>query len=325
MYLIGDIGGTKTRLALIEKNKEIKTIKEEKFLSSDFTSLLTVIRKFLKGEEKHVEKACFGIAGPIREGKCQATNLPWVVDSKEIKEELALKDVYLLNDLEANAYGIKCLRKDEFHVLNEGNPNQKGNAALISAGTGLGEAGLFWDGKNHHPFACEGSHADFAPRDELEIELFRFLRKKFGHVSYERAVSGPGLYNLYQFLVEAKEIPRNIEIEKEFTKTNAQDVITEKALKGVKGCDKALDLFISLYGSEAGNTALKFLALGGVYLGGGIVPIILNKLEEGSFMKAFVDKGRFEDLLMSIPVKVILNDKTAMLGTSQYIIDKEHS
>ena len=211
MYLIGDIGGTKTRLALIEKNKEIKTLKEEKFLSNDFTSLLTVIKKFLKNEKGKIEKACFGIAGPVREGKCQTTNLPWLVDSQEINEEMNFKNVYLLNDLEANAYGIQCLKEDEFHILNEGNPNQKGNAALISAGTGLGEAGLFWDGKKYHPFACEGSHADFAPRDELEIELFRFLRKKYGHVSYERAVSGPGLYNLYQFLIASKEIPRNIE------------------------------------------------------------------------------------------------------------------
>ncbi len=319
MLLIGDIGGTNTRLALFEYKNGLKCVKEHRFLSSNFTSLVFAIKEFLKDDKVNIEAASFGIAGPIREGRCQATNIPWIVETKVITETFKIKNVFLINDLEANAYGIESLKEDEFLTLNEGK-KQKGNACLLAAGTGLGEAGFYFDGKNYKPFACEGGHTDFAPRDELEIELFKFLQKKYGHVSYERIVSGPGIQKIYEFLVDTKKEPKIESFEKELKKhSEPQILITQKGInKEIKGCEKAIDIFISVYGAETGNMALKLFALGGVYVGGGIAPKMINKLQEGAFIKAFADKGRFSSLMMSIPVKVILNDKAALLGAARY-------
>lgn len=311
MILAGDIGGTKTHLALLESGK---ILSQEKYPSKDYPGLGEIVLEFLQKTKAKVGRSCFGIAGPIRDGKCQATNLPWMIDSEDLKKELKTDAVFLINDLEANAYGIKCLGPDEFFTLNEGNPNAAGNQALIAAGTGLGEAGLYWDGKEHHPFACEGGHSDYAPLTEMDMELLRYLHKRFGHVSFERLLSGPGLYNIYRFLTDLR-----LEKEVDFGLGDAAKIITERALKKeCKTCVHTLNYFVKIYGNEAGNLALKMLALGGVYVGGGIAPKILDALKEKTFMEAFVDKGRFKELLSGIPVKVILNEHTALLGAAFY-------
>ncbi len=223
-----------------------------------------------------------------------------------------------MNDLEANAYGLRALKKEALYLLHPGKV-QSGNQALISAGTGLGEAGLYWDGNLHHPFACEGGHVDFAPRNELEVELFLYLKKKFGHVSYEKVVSGPGLHSIYQFLTETgrEKLSRGLQIAMQ--QSDPSTVISEWGrMNKDKGCERALDWFLSLYGSEAGNLSLKFLALGGCYIGGGIAPHLLEKMKNGVFAASFADKGRFRELLESIPIWVVLNDDAALLGAALY-------
>ncbi len=302
MYLAGDIGGTKTHLALYGEKGEL--IRDQKFVSRNYSDLMSIVKEF---NPEGVNKACFGIAGPIKNNQCVATNLPWIVDPKK----MPFKTVKLINDLEANAYGIFELKEEEFFCLNQGDLNAQGNKALIAAGTGLGEAGIYFDGEKYHPFPCEGGHCDFAPRNDVEISLLQYLFKKFGHASYERILSGPGLLNVYDFLVEVRGMKKDAERDPK--------AISEKALKGEGETSlEALRFFIELYGAEAGNTALKFLSLGGVYIGGGIAPKILPLLKQGLFMEAFSAKGRFKDLMEGMPVKVILNDNTALLGAMHY-------
>lgn len=319
MYLVGDIGGTKTHLALFDHKKSVR---EKKYVSDEHTNLNEIVRSFLSEGSSEIQVAVFGIAGPIEEGRVETTNLPWVIDSKELGKEIGTNRVFLLNDLQANAYGIRALSDDEFCVLNEGKPIP-GNAALISAGTGLGEAGLYWDGEDHHPFACEGGHSDFAPRNELEFELWQYLHKKYGHVSFERVVAGPAIYDLYLFLIETEKEKHTKEMEEAFRGNDPSVVISEKGVTGESPvCEKVLEWFISLSGSEAGNMALKFLSFSGLYVGGGIAPKILKKMKEKHFMEAFTAKGRFKDLLAQMPVKIILNDRTALLGAAEYAILK---
>jgi len=322
MLLVGDIGGTNTRLALYEYQKELKIIKEHRFLSNDFSSLLSAIHSFLGSEKPKIEAVSFGIAGPVKNGRCKATNFPWLVDINEIAKNLKITKAYLLNDLEACAYGVQCLKDNEFCIINEGEKNSKGNACVVAAGTGLGEAGMYFDGKILRPIACEGGHTDFGPQNELEIELLKFLQKKYGHVSYERIISGAGIYHLYDFLVQNKIEPSIASLEEELKNSEEpQLIITQKGMnKENKTCERVLDWFCSIYGAEAGNAALKFMATGGVYIAGGIAPRILEKIKEGSFMKGFANKGRFSKLMMSMPVKIVLNDRTALLGAHHYAI-----
>jgi glucokinase len=224
-----------------------------------------------------------------------------------------------LNDLEASAYGLRQLRKEELLLLQTGERKAQGNQALVSAGTGLGEAGLFWDGKSHHPFACEGGHCDFSVRNEEEIALFQYLKRKFEHVSAERVVSGPGLLNLFQFLIETGRCELSMEVKREMEKKDPAKVISDWGSQGKdKACAAALDWFVSAYGAEAGNVALKFLSLGGLYIGGGIAPHILDRLKNGPFLSSFLDKGRFKELLQTIPIWVVLNDDTALQGAAFY-------
>ena len=243
------------------------------------------------------------------------------MDGRSLASAVGLQSVGLLNDLEANAWGIAALADNDFAVLSPGDPAATGNAAVISAGTGLGEAGLFFDGVRHRPFATEGGHADFAPRNELEVELWRFLAVEYGHVSYERVCSGMGLVNIERFLRRQTGKPRPYSLERQMAGGDSAAAISGAALDGSDAvCDEALDRFVSIYGAAAGNLALKLMATGGVYLGGGIAPKILPRLQEGLFMRAFEDKGRFDDLLARIPVKVILNDKTALLGAARHAL-----
>ena len=302
MILAGDIGGTNTRLALVDGDPR-QPVALEIYPSGDHASLEEIVRAFIAAHPDELAAACFGVAGPVRDGHVRVTNLAWPVDAASVAAALGLEQVLLLNDLEANAWGIAALGPDDFHVLNEGRADARGNAAVCSAGTGLGEAGLYWDGERHHAFACEGGHTDFAPLSDAQEGLREFLVREHGHVSYERVCSGIGLVNIYGYLAGGCDL--------------AAAEISRLALAGTdETAVAALDLMVEIYGAEAGNLALKLMATGGVYLGGGIPPRILPKLEAGSFMRAFTDKGRFVDLLAGVPVRVILNDRTALMGAA---------
>ena len=317
--LAGDIGGTNTRLAIIDiVKRHFNFLAEETFSSREEPSLESALRKFLSKPSHPINWACLGVAGPVRDGRCEATNLPWVIDSKKIAQQLNLPRVSLINDLEANAYGIAALEAKDFEVLNQGIHDAQGNRAVISAGTGLGEAGLFWDDREYRPFASEGGHADFAPRNHVEIDLLDYLLKRHPRVSVERVISGPGLFNIYQFLKDTGRDEEPTWLVDQMRHKDPPVVITENGLEGKSSlCMQALDLFVSLYGAEAGNMALKVMATGGVYLGGGIAPKIIAKLRDPVFMNAFTAKGRMRPLLQAIPVRVILNPKAALLGAAR--------
>ena len=318
MILAGDIGGTHSRLALLDlKNPAVPT-QIIVFESRSHASLQEIIVAYLKETKAKPTMACFGIAGAVRNGTCHTTNLPWSIDQKLLGKLLGIP-FFLLNDLEASGYGLQLLRPDELQVVQEGTP-QKGNAVLVSAGTGLGEAGLFWDGKKLLPFASEGGHADFAAQSDEELALFQFLRKENDHVSYERLVSGPGLYSLYRFLVETGREPRCEAVEsRDSTKAPSRIISELGTTQGDPTCQRVLDLFVSFYGAAAGNAALHFLAIGGVYLGGGIAPQLVKEFQSGAFVEAFIRKGRFTDFMRSIPVHIILNPRTTLLGAAEYL------
>ena len=302
MDIAGDIGGTHTRLALFDPSMAAP-VAVEVYSSRDHDGLEPMLREFLSAHPAQVERACFGVAGPVSNGHVQTTNLAWPVDARSIAAMLGRDRVGLVNDLVANAYGIAELGPDDVATLHVGDPAVGGNAAVISAGTGLGEAGLFFDGFRHHVFASEGGHTDFGPRTDAEVALRAHLAENHPHVSYERVCSGMGLVAINAFLGGAS--------------TDAA-VITSAALDGSDPvCVRALEMMIEIYGAEAGNLALKLLATGGVYVGGGIAPKILPKLRDGAFMAAFTAKGRFADLLARVPVHVILNDRTALLGAAR--------
>lgn len=322
--LAGDIGGTKTRLAMFDVAGTRLDCKAEHTCSSrDYASLSEIIGEFLGAGSYRADTACFGVAGPVRDNESRVTNLPWHIRGAEIARQFGLRQVSLLNDLEASAWGIRALGVDDFHVLNKGDENTTGNAAVIAAGTGLGEAGLFHDGSGHRPFATEGGHADFSPGNELEIDLLRFLQQHHRHVSWERIVSGPGLVNLHAFLTRhrARKIPGWLR--EEMGSGDPAAAISRAAHSGRDAvCAEALELFVHLYGVEAGNLALKMMATGGLYIGGGIAPKILDQLNSGRFMAAFCAKGRMRPVLENMPVRVILNDRTALYGPAIYAATK---
>lgn len=323
MILAGDIGGTSARLAYFEqRDGRLLPVVEEVKHSRDYPSLQAAVLEFTRTHEHPVPCACFGVAGPVNKGRIEAPNLPWVIEAAVLERELGIGKVYLINDLEANAHGLSELRDGDFAVLAPGVAGAVGNAAVISAGTGLGVAGLYWDGVQHHPFAAEGGHADFAPADELQAELWQYLHKKFGgHVSWERVLSGPGQYNIYQFLRDTGKEQEEAWLTKELREGDPSAVISKHGLSGESRiCEHAVDLFVELYGAAAGNLALSFLALGGVFIGGGIAPKILPKLKEPRFIQAFYNKGRLRTLVEQISVRVVLNDKTALLGAGHVAV-----
>jgi glucokinase len=317
LILAGDVGGTNTRLGLFEITRgRFRLLSEKTYLSKNYKGLENILVNFLKGQ-REIVAACFGVAGPVTEEVIVATNLPWWIDIQSLQKLLSLKKVEVINDLVANAYGISVLKKGDFEILNVGRI-RKGTQALISAGTGLGEAILFWDGKQYVPSPSEGGHAEFGPRNHLETELFNYLSDRFDHVSYERVLSGEGLFHIYQFLKDSKRFGSEpLWLSEEMKGEDPPEVITEMArLRKNKLCWKALDLFTSIYGAAAGNLALQVMAVGGVYVGGGIAPKIIWKLKNGTFMKAFKDKGRLSRIVAQIPVKVIMNERTALLGAA---------
>ena len=319
MILAGDIGGTHTRLAFIDvANGALRPAWVGVFPSHEYRGLEEIVSKFASEHELRPDAACFGVAGPVLSGRVETPNLPWIIESKHLANELALPSVALINDLEANAWGIATLEVKDLVLLNAVKSGSVGNQAVISAGTGLGEAGLYWDGTRHHIFASEGGHADFAPRDELQMELLQYLIARFGHVSYERVVSGPGLVNIFYFLRDTKRGTEPAWLTEQIAHGDAAAAISQAASeRRCPLCEQALDLFVSIYGAEAGNLALKVKATGGVYLGGGIAPKILTKLAGPLFMHSFLAKGRMQALLEMIPVKVINNDSTALMGAAR--------
>lgn len=321
MLLAGDIGGTKTVLALFTaEDGPHKPIKEARFKSGKYEKLANIVEEFLSQTGQQPEIATFGVAGPVHDEIVRVTNLPWVVDSKELRRVLQIEDVYLINDLEAIAFSIPALNESDLEKVKEGNRHSNGPIAVIAPGTGLGEAFLFWDGNRYRPIPSEGGHTDFAPATPLELELLKYLQPRLGHVSYERVCSGLGIPNLYAFFrdTEICEEPSWLREELE----NADDptpLIFKYAQEGkAKICEKTVSLFLSILGSEAGNLVLQVLATGGVFLGGGIPPRIVPELRSDTFLKAFTEKGRFKEFLMDVPVDVIMNSKAALFGAANH-------
>ena len=317
--LAGDIGGTTTRLAYLKfENGKPTTEVEQHYPSREAGSLTEITARFIEEHGRKANSACFAVAGWVQNGRVRAPNLPWTADASELSRELDIEKVELVNDLHANAMGIAALSPEELSVLSEGKPNPTGTLALVSAGTGLGEASAIFDGAIHRPQASEGGHADFAPRNELEVELLLYLRSVYGRVSTERVLSGPGLRNIYQFMRDIKKRAETHAVVEEMREADPAAVITRAALdESSPLCSEVLDLFVSLYGAEAGNAALRYLSTGGVYLGGGIAPKIVDRLKGPGFMLSFMNKGRLSPLLETIPVRVILNDRTALLGAGR--------
>lgn len=319
MILAGDAGGTKTTLALFDAGR---LVREATIASRDVASLEAAIARFLDaGPRVAIDALAVGIAGPVVDGRSTTTNLPWEVDERQLAEVASAGRSRLLNDLEAAAHGVFELAPHELVTLQSGTV-QRGNLAVIAAGTGLGEALVVGDGPRRVVIASEGGHVDFAPRGELEEDLLRFLRKELGRVSYERVLSGPGLHNLYRFLRDTGFAPESPAVAQALDRDDPGTVVTQHGLAGADAlCVKALAMFVSIYGAEAGNLALKGLALGGVVVTGGIAPRLLTLLRAGGFVAAFRDKGRLAPLLETIPVRVAVNPKAALLGAARVAAD----
>jgi glucokinase len=320
MILAGDIGGTNTRLGLFTREGErMASVRTRTYPSREHERLDDIVDQFTAEHDQRVTAACFAIAGPVSEGRVATTNLAWLVDSERLAYRLGLAAMHLINDLEAIGHGLAELAPADIAVLAPGNADAHGNRAIIAAGTGLGEAGCYWDGRAHHPFACEGGHADFAPRDELEIELLRHLRTRFDRVSYERVVSGVGLFELYKFLHHTGRGAEDAALtETIYQQAHPAPIVRAAADGRSERCAMALDRFVSLYGAEAGNLGLKLMARGGIFIGGGIAPRIIDRLRQPAFLAALTGKGRMKPLLESMPVHVILNDKAGLLGAARY-------
>jgi glucokinase len=325
MIIAGDIGGTKTNVALFETEQGnfVRVVTAQSFPSGKYDSLDAILREFVAAHRPEtLTHACFGIAGPVVDGRVETSNLAWHVSGEKLAETLGIKSVGLINDLEATAYGIEMLKPEQFYTLNEGVGDRPGHRALIAAGTGLGTAGIFFDGQRFRPMPSEGGHVDFAPRNEEEFRMLVYLREKLGgRVSYERVLSGMGLFNIYSFLRDTGYAEEPAWLADEIASGDKSAAVSQAAL--ACKCElavKTLDMFVELYGAMAGNLALLFKATGGLYVGGGIAPKIIEKLKDGTFMRNYGDKGRMSGLVNSIPVRVILDDKTALYGAARYAL-----
>jgi glucokinase len=321
MLLAGDVGGTKTNLGIYSGDGgPRKPLIESTLPSIRFSSLEELVSEFLSGASIEIERASFGVAGPVLGGRARITNLPWVIEEARLRKTIGIDSVKIMNDLEAIAYGVTILEGEDLHTLNEGTPVDRGAMAVIAPGTGLGEAFLIWEGDRYRACPSEGGHADFGPNSDLEIDLLRYLRKKFGHVSLERVCSGQGLPNVYAYLKESGYAEEQDWLAQKLSSADdPTPVIVNTALSAERRCElcsTTLEIFISALGAEAGNLALKVMATGGVYLGGGIPPRILSLLDEGTFMERFRNKGRFSELVSRIPVHVICNPKIALMGAA---------
>ena len=323
MILAAEIGATRTRLAAFEtEGSRLQRVVQRTYPSHEFSGLAEILPKFTRSEGIPVHSACFGVAGPVRHGRSKISNLPWTVDANELAALLKLKSVGLLNDLQAYAYGIDALESKDFITISPGSENAEGNRAVISAKTGLGMAGLFWDGFRHHPFASEGGHADFAPRNAIQIELLAYLQKKYGSVSCERILSGPGIYDIYNFLGDTRKAEESLELQQQIkAAADPSPLISRLALEGKSPiCEQTLSIFVSVFGAEAGNCALRYMGTGGIYIGGVIAAKIAPKMQDGTFMQAFLDKGRMESILKDMPVQIIANDDCGLIGAARYTL-----
>lgn len=321
LMLAGDVGGTKTNLAVFSREAGLRCpLAEATFVNREYPHLTAVIQEFLEQYPFPVKHGAIGVAGPIVKGRVEVTNLPWKMDEKELKKALHFQTICLVNDLVAFAGAIPVLKKKDLLTLNEGNAAHKGAIGVIAPGTGLGEAYLTWAAGEYHAHPSEGGHTDFAPRNEEEMALLQFLQRQFEHVSYERICAGIGLPNVYHFAAQAEQVPPDNETWQEVkAAADATPVIIREGMKeeGCPVCRKSLRLFVSILGAEAGNLALKVLATGGVYIGGGIPPRILPLLKEPAFLKNFQEKGRFTATMKEMPLHIILNPKVALMGAAR--------
>ncbi len=321
MILAGDIGGTKTVLSILtgDAHGSLTCVQEQTYSSRLFPEFDDILAAFLPAGV-NIKSACFGVAGPVVNQRCQTTNLPWLLDAAMLKIKLGTAKVKLLNDLEAMALGMLYLPESDLIALNPNAETQEGNIAVIAAGTGLGEAILYWDGNKHHPMATEGGHSDFAAQNAQQDQLLAYLRKIYpDHVSCERILSGIGFSHLYDFLCEQGFAPPCPDVPDNNSDIDRNAVISGLGVSGEdRLCAEAVRLFVELYGAEAGNLALKSLAIGGIFIGGGIGPKILPAMQDGNFIQAFKAKGRFLPLLDKIPVKLSLNPRTPLIGAINY-------
>ena len=335
LLLTGDIGGTKTILRLVEaapQEKSFTTIREEKYVSASFPDLVPMVKQFLgTGNQEKPESACFAIAGPVINNSSQLTNLSWDLDGNRLEQELNINKVRLINDFAANSYGVLGLKDSELETLQVGAINNNAPIAVIGAGTGLGQSFLIPQGNSHQIFATEGGHTDFAPHNDLEFELLKYLRTKLNvhHISVERVVSGQGIISIYQFLRDINYAPESSSIreqirlwEQETEKTiDPAAIISQGATDEDDLCLKTMTMFIEAYGAEAGNMALKLLPYGGMYIAGGIAAKNLSLMKDGNFLTAFQDKGRMIPLIERIPLHIVLNSEVGLLGAILYLLN----
>lgn len=320
IVLAGDVGGTKTNLALFRTSASgIEQLREAKYHSTEFNSVTAIIKAFLKEDPSVVpQRICLGVAGPVLDGKVDLTNLSWDLDIRDIRSETGVQDVSLLNDLEATAYGLTALTPDDFIVIHNAD-GQPGNMTIVAPGTGLGEAGLYWDGIAYHPFPTEGGHADFSPRTALDVELYQYLHKKYGVVSWERVVAGPAIYDIYQFLLIVRHGSTPEWLQEAFSKTDPSAVVSQAAMDETDPiCVETMELFVRYLARESSNMVLKMKATGGLFLGGGIPPKIAPLLQHSTFLNHFLDCDRMQQLLKQVPIRIILNDRAALLGAAYY-------
>jgi glucokinase len=315
LVLAGDVGGTKTLLALVDPSAEnVQTARETSYPSASYPGLAPIVREFLKDVQEPVGTACFGVPGPVLNGECRTPNLPWFLTERDLERDTELEHVRLINDFAAAAMGVLALPDESFCALQEGVPERNGTIAVVGAGTGIGEAFLFWDGRRYRANPTEGGHAGFAPQGELQRELLAYLERSYHPVSVERAVSGPGLLRIYRFLVE-RGVSSWPEVSREIAREDPGEVIARHALaRSDLACEQALDLFVACYAAEAANMALRGMATGGVYVAGGIAPKIVGKLREGAFLATFRDKGRMSELMRRVPLFVVLEPRAGLFG-----------
>jgi glucokinase len=319
LYLAGDIGGTKTRLALYSpKIGPHKPFVDKTYLSNDFPSLESIVQEFLVDRSEKILSASLGVAGPVIQGRSRITNLRWVIDAKKISQEIDNAPVDLLNDMQSIAFAIPNLKSTDLEQLVPGDPDPQGTIGIVAPGTGLGEGFLVWIGNSYKPFPSEGGHASFGPETSEQLQLLNFLLPRFGHVSFERVCSGIGIINLYTFLKEGVGLEEPEWLRQQLMKEeDLTPVIVQNGLnRRAEICMRALDLFTSILGSEAGNLALKVLATGGIYLGGGLPPRIMPILRQSTFQQSFTSKGRFSTMLTKVPVYVILHPQAGLFGAA---------
>jgi len=320
IVLAADVGGTKTNMALFRlTGGKMEVIREHTFKSATHNSMEDMILQFRAQGDEVFHSVSLAIAGPVYKGKAHGTNLPWDVEDAVLKKAIEVEEVYLLNDLEANAYGLSALEKNDLRELYAGDPAATGNVAIISPGTGLGEAGMYFDGTYYHPFATEGGHCDFSPQNELDVEMLHYLQRNWDHVSWERLISGPGIVHIFEFFryVKKMEVPSFLDDAME--EGNLGIAISRGAMENSCDiCQATIDLFLRYLAEESGNLILKYKATGGLFIGGGIVPDLIDELDLELFLRFLQNSGRMEHLLKQVPVTVIMNEKTALLGAAYY-------